>query len=225
MFFSTLISTLFAAGLVAAAPVDQSPRIEVQNSCGSKLYVGQSPNGQQYGSFVEVPAGGSHTFDFPMGWAGRIWGRTSCQGKSCTFAGIGAPATLAEFYLNGKETFYDISLVDGWNLPVKITPIGSNGNGTVGDSNAYLCGISTCSSLPSCPTGFETSDGGCMSACTKYRTDEYCCTGAYNTPECKTNSFAQDVKAACPNAYSYAYDDTTSAYMCDSVAYSVTFCA
>lgn len=47
-----------------------------------------------------------------------------CFGRlNCEFTG-GVPATLAEFTLwggsSGKQTFYDISLVDGYNLPMAI---------------------------------------------------------------------------------------------------------
>lgn len=50
-----------------------------------------------------------------------------CFGKlNCEFTG-GVPATLAEFTLSGgvggKQTFYDISLVDGYNLPLAIVYI------------------------------------------------------------------------------------------------------
>ncbi|EON95928.1 putative thaumatin family protein [Phaeoacremonium minimum UCRPA7] len=79
-------------------------------------------------------------------WQGRVWGRTNCTftengtapadmggvacttgdcfGKlDCAFSGA-PPSTLAEFTLaggsTGKQTFYDISLVDGYNIPVGI---------------------------------------------------------------------------------------------------------
>ncbi|GKT96459.1 thaumatin family protein [Colletotrichum tofieldiae] len=71
----------------------------------------------------------------------RAWGRTNCtvNGESagcttgdcfgkldCEFSGA-VPATLAEFNLaggvSGRQTFYDISLVDGYNIPVGINYI------------------------------------------------------------------------------------------------------
>ncbi|KAL1876403.1 hypothetical protein VTK73DRAFT_9342 [Phialemonium thermophilum] len=53
-----------------------------------------------------------------------------CFGKlDCTVAGA-APATLAEFNMkggsSGTQTFYDISLVDGYNLPIGIVYIPSS---------------------------------------------------------------------------------------------------
>lgn len=75
------------------------------------------------------------------GWSGRMWARTGCQfdqdgtgicqtgdcgGRlECSGAGALPPATLFEITL-GKNTneldFYDVSLVDGYNLPVVVIP-------------------------------------------------------------------------------------------------------
>ncbi|KAI3837990.1 hypothetical protein MKW92_038637, partial [Papaver armeniacum] len=79
----------------------------------------------------------------PAGWSGRIWARTGCSTDSsgrltcatadcasgaveCNGAGAIPPATLLEFTLNGDggKDFYDVSNVDGFNLPASITPQG-----------------------------------------------------------------------------------------------------
>ncbi|KAK7830774.1 thaumatin-like protein 1 [Quercus suber] len=75
-------------------------------------------------------------------WSGRVWARSHChivKGKficgtadcasgqvSCNGAGAIPPASLVEFTLSGYkgQDFYDVSLVDGFNLPVSITPLG-----------------------------------------------------------------------------------------------------
>nr|CAD1825440.1 unnamed protein product [Ananas comosus var. bracteatus] len=76
----------------------------------------------------------------PPGWSGRIWARTGCEFDSdgagicqtgdcggrmeCGGAGALPPTTLFEITL-GKgtdEDYYDVSLVDGYNLPVVIVP-------------------------------------------------------------------------------------------------------
>jgi Thaumatin family len=73
----------------------------------------------------------------PSGWSGRFWGRSGCSFDSsgrgscstgdcgsgeieCKGAGAAPPATLIEFTLDGSDNkdFYDVSLVDGYNLPV-----------------------------------------------------------------------------------------------------------
>jgi hypothetical protein len=56
---------------------------------------------------------------------------------------------LAEFTLNGAngDDFYDISLVDGYNLPLQINPTGGNGT----------CGSPGCTSNlnNNCPTALQ----------------------------------------------------------------------
>ncbi|CAO3631590.1 unnamed protein product [Cunninghamella blakesleeana] len=201
------------------------PYVQVLNKCSFNIVAGTSQNGELYGKSAPVSAGGSHTFNYPSEWRGRIWGRyTSDSPKSFTFAGIGAPSTLAEFdFSPSRETFYDISLVDGSNIPMSIAPAEKTTNSF--NVNKH-CGTPICSKLPSCPAGFE-SDGvkGCKSACSKYGTDEHCCTGKYNNESvCKSSSYSAQVKSACPDAYSYAYDDATSVYTCGTAGYIVTFC-
>ena len=79
-------------------------------------------------------------------WSGHLRARTQCpeysSGKlvcatadcasgviECNGAGAIPPASLAEFTLrgNGGQDFYDISLVDGFNIPISVTPQGGFG--------------------------------------------------------------------------------------------------
>ncbi|CAL1354904.1 unnamed protein product [Linum trigynum] len=83
----------------------------------------------------------TRTISPPASWGGRLWGRTHCSEDStgkfsyitgfcgsgqveCSGAGAAPPATLAEFKLDGYggQDFFDVSLVDGYNLPVLISP-------------------------------------------------------------------------------------------------------
>lgn len=86
------------------------------------------------------------TFDVPSDWDGRIWGRRNCDfssnpgPNSCIDGGCNGgllcdvntgtgvpPATLAEFNFNGGGTdFFDVSLVDGYNLPCVSPPLPYN---------------------------------------------------------------------------------------------------
>lgn len=199
-------------------------------------------------------SGESVPISVPAGWSGRLWGRTFCSQDSttgkftcltgdcgsgtveCSGGGAAPPATLAEFTLNGAGgmDFYDVSLVDGYNLPMLVTPQGGSGNnctttGCIGDLN------SACpSELKMMNTLSSSSSGGrdgtnecvaCKSACEAFKDDKYCCSGAYNTPQtCSPSSYSQYFKSACPRAYSYAYDDGTSTFTCASADYIVTFC-
>ncbi|XP_060962893.1 thaumatin-like protein 1 isoform X2 [Cannabis sativa] len=184
----------------------------------------------------ELSKGTSRLFQAPTGWSGRFWGRTGCtfdnsgQGScitgdcgsgqaECNGAGATPPATLAEFTLgSGSQDFYDVSLVDGYNLPMVVE--GSGGSGT--------CASTGCVSdlNRSCPTELKVDGGGaCKSACEAFGLDEYCCSGAYNTPAaCKPSMYSEIFKSACPRSYSYAYDDATSTFTCSGADYTITFC-
>lgn len=66
----------------------------------------------------------------------------------------------------------------------------------------------------------------CFSACAKNNKPEDCCTGKYNSPTtCQPSEYSKKVKAVCPDAYSYAFDDQTSTFIIPSGAgFEVVFC-
>ncbi|KAM0896078.1 hypothetical protein ACQ4PT_023408 [Festuca glaucescens] len=65
----------------------------------------------------------------------------------------------------------------------------------------------------------------CRSACEAFGQDSYCCSGAYGTPAaCRPTAYSSIFKTACPRAYSYAYDDSTSTFTCNADDYNVAFC-
>ncbi|XP_027354490.1 thaumatin-like protein 1 [Abrus precatorius] len=192
-----------------------------------------------------LQSGESKTITAPTSWGGRFWGRTLCtqnvstgrfscvtgdcaSGKlECAGNGATPPATLAEFTLNGAGglDFFDVSLVDGYNVPMLVVPQGGSGDnctatGCVGDLNGP------------CPSELRVTsvDGkqsvACKSACEAFGSPQYCCSGAYGSPNtCKPSAYSLMFKNACPRAYSYAYDDKTSTFTCGSdAAYAITFC-
>ncbi|XP_057809434.1 thaumatin-like protein 1b [Salvia miltiorrhiza] len=191
-----------------------------------------------------LSSGDSLPVSVPPSWSGRIWGRTLCSQDSttgkftcatadcgsgaveCSGAGAVPPATLAEFTLNGAGglDFYDVSLVDGYNLPMLVVPQGGNcsSTGCVGDLNE------SCPSELKVVSGASTSGGECVacrSACEAFGDPKYCCSGAYATPDtCGPTQYSQVFKNACPRAYSYAYDDQSSTFTCASADYIITFC-
>jgi hypothetical protein len=142
------------------------------------------------------------------------------------------PASLAEFTLDGAggSDFYDVSYVDGFNLPMIITT-----SNTPSSSDPYRCGNAGCPTdvNATCPSELQKKDAGgkviaCMSPCLAFHTDQYCCAGAYNTPQtCDPTkwpvNYAQIFKKACPSAYSYPYDDPTSTFTCQNCNYQITF--
>ncbi|MQM12137.1 hypothetical protein Taro_045051 [Colocasia esculenta] len=187
----------------------------------------------------------------PAGMSGRVWARTLCNvdPSTNTFAcatgdcGTGAvecsgrtgaaPATLVEFKLDGDggKDFFDVSLVDGFNLPVEALPQALAG----GDNSGAKCEVTNCpvDLNNRCPPELAMHDMSsgqvvaCKSACLALGKDEYCCTGEYANPQiCHETPYSRVFKDACPRAYSYAYDDATSTFTCasGSTNYLITFC-
>ncbi|TFK50318.1 thaumatin-like protein [Heliocybe sulcata] len=201
----------------------------------------------------EAPAGSSVSFSVPDNWkAGRIWGRRECDfstnpgPNSCVDGGCNGglecdahtgtgvpPATVAEWTLqgDGNQDWYDVSLVDGYNLPIKV-------------ENSGGCSVADCSAdlNPQCPSGLQLTDSsgaivGCKSACSanldgNASDSANCCSGSHNTAATCPPSGVQYYdyfKSSCPNSYVYAYDESsgTALWTCDSakaVDYTVTFC-
>ncbi|XP_042500988.1 thaumatin-like protein 1b [Macadamia integrifolia] len=211
-----------------------------KNNCGYTVWPGTltGDNKPQLSSTgFELASGASNSIDASAGWSGRFWGRTSCSSSTgsfkcetadcgsgqvaCNGAGAIPPATLVEFTL-GSQDFYDISLVDGFNLPLSVTPQGGTGN-----CKSVGCSANVNSVCPS-ELSVKGSDGStiaCKSACDAFRTDEYCCTGSHNTPQtCPPTKYSQIFKGQCPQGYSYAYDDKTSTFTCTGANYLITFC-
>uniref|UniRef100_A0A0E0M2Y5 Thaumatin-like protein n=1 Tax=Oryza punctata TaxID=4537 RepID=A0A0E0M2Y5_ORYPU len=182
----------------------------------------------------------------PVGWSGRIWARTGCVFDAdgagvcqtgdcggrmeCRGAGATPPATLFEVTLGkgGGEDFYDVSLVDGYNLPVVAIPRAQQGTAAA----AAACNTTGCMAdlNRSCPRELQVDCGGgaiaCRSACEAFGQDRYCCSGEYGTPAaCQPTAYSAIFKSACPRAYSYAYDDSTSTFTCKAAYdYTIAFC-
>ena len=106
--------------------------------------------------------------------------------------------------------FYDVSLVDGYNVPVSIFSFGGSG-----EYKAVTC-VSDLNQR--CPKDLQILRNGtvvaCNSACMAFNKPEYC-SGAYRTPEtCKPTEYSKVFKASCPTSYSYAYDNPISTFTC-----------
>lgn len=212
------------------------------NKCSETIWPGVAGGGGTSlggGGFALSP-GQSAPLNAPTGWSGRFWGRTGCRfnasgtgscatgdcfhGLKCDGSSGVPPATLAEFTIGGnaEKDFYDVSLVDGYNVPLSIRAAGGTGD----------CRTAGCSSdlRNSCPAELSVkgSDGrviACKSACNAFGSPEYCCTGDHGNPQtCTPTKYSKIFKAACPTAYSYAYDDASSLITCSQADYTITFC-
>ncbi|GFY85326.1 pathogenesis-related thaumatin superfamily protein [Actinidia rufa] len=236
--YSMLVSVVLTIILVSSGlKVSESARIFTMiNDCKETIWPGITPGENFNGGGFALKTGQSIVFTAPVGWSGRIWGRTGCNfdkngngtcetgrcGTSLKCTGSGeTPATLAEFTLATLD-FYDVSLVDGFNIPLVVAPINGRGN----------CSIAGCDGdlRPNCPTELAVKSNGktvgCRSACDVFNTDEYCCRGVYgNSAVCQPTYYSKKFKEACPAAYSYAYDDPTSIFTCTGTDYVITFCS
>lgn len=217
--------------------VSESARVfTIINDCSETVWPGVTPGDNfDNGGFMLKP-GQSMLFNAPVGWSGRIWGRTGCNfdkngvgtcqtgncGPSLKCSASGKPpATLAEFTLASPD-FYDVSLVDGFNLPLSVKAINGKGNCSTAGCNGDL--------RVDCPNELAVKANGktvaCRSACDVFDTDEYCCRGNYGNPStCKPTYYSKKFKGACPTAYSYAYDDPTSIFTCSGTDYVIAFCS
>ncbi|URE01955.1 thaumatin-like protein [Musa troglodytarum] len=209
------------------------------NKCEETVWPGILSNAgssQMQPTGFELAAAASRSIQSPTGWSGRFWARTGCSVSStgggawtcatgdcgsgqveCKGSGAAPPATLAEFSLASSSAgrdFYDVSLVDGYNLPVLVEASrGCAAAGCVVDISQR------------CPAELRVGEA-CRSACDAFRKPEYCCSGAYASPAtCRPTAYSEVFKAACPKSYSYAFDDPTSTFTCSGgVDYTVTFC-
>ena len=196
-----------------------------------------------------LPAGQSVTITTPNNLNTRFWGRTGCVFDS---AGVGhcqtgdcgglfqckgwgtIPATLAEVNFDAWDglDFYDVSMVDGSNLPMYINTTSSSG-GTVDPISSDGCVPAGCTKPVVCPSVLDVKVGGtvvgCISACARLDTDQLCCRGQWSSraacnPAAWPVDYAAVFKRAEPYAYSYVDDDATSVFTCQDVCdYRITF--
>jgi hypothetical protein len=123
-----------------------SASFKIVNKCRRTIWPGLlsgSGTAQLPTTGFALKSGKSRTISIPKSWSGRMWGRTHCGRDStgkfscltgdcgsgtleCAGSGAKPPATLAEFTLNGADglDFYDVSLVDGYNLPMLVVARG-----------------------------------------------------------------------------------------------------
>ncbi|KAL8874627.1 MAG: hypothetical protein Q9198_006864 [Flavoplaca austrocitrina] len=131
---------------------DDRPLV-ITNKCPDTIYpgigtqAGTAPSTQGF----RLNPGERRDLTVSADWQGRVWGRTNCSfnaagtapsssgtGVACSTGDCGGtvncrgtgviPVTLAEFTLSSSsgQTFYDISLVDGYNIPMGIVAIKSD---------------------------------------------------------------------------------------------------
>ncbi|XP_050214928.1 pathogenesis-related thaumatin-like protein 3.5 [Mercurialis annua] len=216
----------------------------LENRCSYMVWPGTlSGNGAAAlgdGGFA-LPPGSSLQLQAPPTWSGRFWGRTGCTfdasgngtcatgdcyGRLKCTGGGAPPVSLAEFTIAPNPSqmdFYDVSLVDGYNVGLGVKALGGSGNCQYAGCHADL--------NANCPPELRVLDSvsgstvACKSACAAFNAPEFCCTGDHSTPQtCSPTQYSALFKNACPSAYSYAYDDASSTCTCSGSDYLITFC-
>uniref|UniRef100_A0A453DXN8 Thaumatin-like protein n=1 Tax=Aegilops tauschii subsp. strangulata TaxID=200361 RepID=A0A453DXN8_AEGTS len=194
-----------------------------------------------------LPVGGGMRLDSGKTWTlqvpsdtrgGSVWARTGCSfdGKgsgscqtgdcegllACKIDGQ-PPYTSAEFSLNqyNNNSFFGISLDQGFNVPMEFLPMPVKGQGGSGCRKGPHCGANITSQ---CPSELK-APGGCNSACTVFQEQNngmYCC---YES-QCEPNKYSAFFVRMCPEAISYSSDASTdTSFSCPfDTDYQVIFC-
>jgi hypothetical protein len=242
-------STAAAPPTTTAAAAAGSHLITIVNAWNETIWAATNPDAQHPIPVTgwKLAPGQSVTFSVPEGWGGRIWGRTGCSFNS---AGVGScqtgdcgglfqcqgtgntPATLAELTLDSFDglDFYDVSMVDGSNLPMYINTTHMVGTDPVSSDGCYE---GACTKAVVCPSAMQVMAGGqavaCETACAAFGGDAYCCTGSWaGRANCIPSNWPIDYaklvfKDAEPYAYSYAYDDSATMACKGGCYYRITF--
>jgi hypothetical protein len=223
-------------------------RVTFVNHLGQEIWVAASPDTAHplTATGWALPPGQSVTITVPNQYNGRFWGRTGCvfHGSTghcqtgdcggrfqCTGWGT-IPATLAEYNLDAWQhlDFYDISMVDGDNVPMYAYPTSGDAPRKVSPDGCVAAG---CTTAVPCPAALQITAAGkvvaCESPCAKLGGDQYCCRGQW-APRSRCDpatwpvDYAAIFKKAEPYAYSYVDDDATSVYTCQGTCnYDIVF--
>ncbi|GAA6056884.1 hypothetical protein NBRC10513_006521 [Rhodotorula toruloides] len=251
---STSLSLTFLA--LASGVVSANRTFTVKNNCKYTIWPALFTSGGTAPSQAtgwEAKKGTKVAFKVAEDWNGRIWARTGCKfdgstlpstcvtggcngGLECArVGGTGVPpATLGEWNLASPgEDWYDVSAVDGTNVPMSITNDGG-------------CAQPSCKKDINkvCPTELSVYDSshstvlGCLTSCQSRAltpvpsNSANCCSGAFDTPaKCPKENvqYYEVFKSNCPDAYAYAYDESSGSalWTCPKAKkanYTLTFC-
>ncbi|GAA5847242.1 hypothetical protein JCM3766R1_005556 [Sporobolomyces carnicolor] len=252
MFSLSTLSSLVA--LAQLSCLVSARTITVKNNCRETIWPAiftSSGTAPEHSTGWSANKGTQVKVEIADDWSGRIWARTGCKFKqgetlptSCETGGCNGglecskssgtgvpPATLAEFTFTPSLDWYDISNVDGSNLAVSI-------------ANNRGCPAPKCRTNlnKDCPAALSHVNAkgqvvGCLTSCAANldgnpTNSRNCCSGSFDRPEtCPSSGVAhyKFFKDACPDAYAYAYDESSKSalWTCDAskkADYTITFC-
>lgn len=159
----------------------------------------------------DLKKGESRVIDAPKSWEGRFWCKSLCSTNS-----VRSPATLVDFSFNkyNGQDLYDVSLVEGYNLPLVVVPVGLR------SCNSTGCVLNLNKTCPSeLKVGREHQPVGCMSDCQNQKPFKY-----YTRRKITCVSKSDEIfKRECPLAN--VDGDATRLFTCSNPhGYVITFC-
>ncbi|KAI9636779.1 thaumatin family-domain-containing protein [Dioszegia hungarica] len=206
---------------------------------------------------------GKYSFQVPDDWTrSRIWARTGCKddGTGCKIGGCasggqcngrdwgGSGGTLAEFTLLTTKTIhqstdnYDVSMVDGFNLPMTISHSAGCETASCGVGAGHDI-LTMCDSRLAYPPGSDVV-WGCVSPCNVGKqlspafsgeNSVWCCNqnGVAISPQTRCDKkdipFYTKYKPHCQKAYVFPaddnYHDPDAVFMCNKPGdFTITLC-
>jgi len=216
------------------------------NACDETVWAGASGTtvpADAFDASVELAPGDCLAVPFRSVVGGRAWGGTDCVGDVCASDGASGRGTLVQFDVpEDGLSLYNVSLVDGFNLPIEMLPVGVAMPDPDGPCRAARCAASL---EVGCPEPLRRYDEGgalayCESICRACGACEGCndcgdlgaaacgecsevadvCCGGMG---CEGNAYTTVWTSLCPDALTFAGD---AAYVgCDQSAdFDLTFC-
>jgi len=192
---STAATLLALTALVGSA---NAVTFHYVNQCGYNVHPQTAGGESNSGQNVQTLApGASGTQELPGNFNGRIWGTTDSYSAG--------PNTLAEFNF-GNGAYYDISLVDGFNIPMVLTPSGTSPNCIAPNAAVDFNAI--------CPDGMKVVEGGQTVACKS---------GCQAFGVCGQSQYSEFFKSQAPNVYTW-WNDNPGTFFCDTDTFTIQFC-
>ncbi|XP_073285662.1 thaumatin-like protein [Primulina huaijiensis] len=195
----------------------------IKNNCPFTVWAAAVPGGGQ-----RLENDQTWEVNVPDQTLGRIWARTGCsfnetgRGRcqtgdcnellKCENYGE-SPHAAVRYRLNifNDLDFLDVSLINGFNVPVKATP----DTGHCG--RPIQCSVDI---NEFCPKQLRVP-GGCSDPCNVFRKEKYCC----GSGQCGPTKYSRFFQSKCPRAYTYPKDDQPELCSCSAgTNYTVVFC-
>ncbi|KAJ7569733.1 hypothetical protein O6H91_01G090900 [Diphasiastrum complanatum] len=211
MIMSKSVTFMATCLLVLLISVDAST-INIKNQCPQTITACSASQSASTACYVLGGGSGSQLIDVGSNWPGGIvWGFPGSSGNPVDGNNAKPQANLAEFTIGASgQDYYDISVVNAYNLPMQIDAIGRAGSGT--NCGTIQCSIPNVTSFCQPP---NTLTGGPGNGCYNHDGPN---TGA---PTQGTQAF----KNVCPETITFTTDTTGTVYGCSTgTNYEVVFC-